>query len=382
MSSLINDTIREILMDEQQVCLPGIGTLRLNPQPAVVSPIEGRVVPPSQRATFNSNLVLDDGRILRSLQEIPVLTAAEAEALLNGYLRDIRDNLDGGRSVTVEGVGRLFKHFDGEVRFTAAGENFSKESFGLPAVELKPVVRSEKQRRAVADPILGGATGGTTTADPPPVATKPAPNRWQQFIHHPDLKPILWYIAAALATVAILILGYLALRSLAGVSDEAPLPRRERPPVVVEEPPRRQPLPPVDADRVVPDEPPRLGETSQAQPEQRQPAPTPVPDRTVTPDPATSPPAANPPVEANSPYNTAFIATGLYGSSANVTKNMNRITKLGYEAFSRREGRYTRVGVRVQYTTRPDLIETLRALQRRYDDAYVMEINGEAVRID
>lgn len=405
MSSLITDTIREILMEEQQVCLPGIGTLRLSPQAAVASPIEGKVIPPSNRATFNSNLVLDDGRVLRSLKAIPILSETEAKMLLREYLKKVTENLDAGRSVTLEGIGRLFKHFDGEIRFTAGGENFSKDSFGLPDVELKPIVRAERQRRTAADPMLAGTATATATAGttPPAEPAPPAPlrqtgshkTRWQQIVYHPDLKQILWYVAVILAAVAILFLGYLLFQTLAANYDEQPLARRQAAPVVIDRPAPRDPLPAVDADRVVPDAPPRLRD-ERAQPEEvNTTSPNSGAATSSTTGKSTRTDEINgtgqnaavsdpepPSAPAGSPYNIAFIATGLYGSSANVTKNKGRINQAGYEAFDRREGRYTRVGVRVQYTNRKDLMETLRAVQRRYDDAFVMEINGEKVRID
>lgn len=399
MSSLITETIREILMEEQQVCLPGIGTLRLTPKPAVVSPIEGKATPPSNQASFNSNLVLDDGKILRSLKEIPILTDEEANKLLQKFLQNISDNLDAGRSVTLEGIGRLFKHFDGEVRFTAGGENFSKESFGLPPVELKPIARSEKVKVSAVDPMLAPATA---PLDPlsAPASSRPTTNnsstaprpqsKWEQIVHHPDLRQILWYITAIFAAIAIVTLGYLLLQTVIKSYASDPVARITTDPVIVEEPPARIPLPPVDADRIVPDEPPRLNETrARTQPEAPVPFEQPAPATTPTEDApsslqdfTTTPPGATPPATAApAPYNTAYIAVGLYGSSANVTKNKGRINKAGYEAFSRQSGRYTRVGVRVRYTNRADLMETLRAVQQLYDDAFVMEINGEAVKI-
>lgn len=371
-------------MEDQQVCLPGIGTLRLSPQAAVASPIEGKVTPPSDRATFNSNLVLDDGRVLRSLKEIPILSDTEAEMLLKEYLKNISDNLDAGRSVTLDGIGRLFKHFDGEIRFTAGGENFSKDSFGLPDVDLKPIVRTERQRRTAVDPMLAGTPAASGVTPEPRVGATPTERDekpqtlWQQIIYHPDLKQILWYVAAIMATAAILILGYLAIQTLADNYGDDPVARREIPQVEVQQPEPRAPMPAVDADRVIPDEPPRLNDARPAPVTETENTATETPVTTTSPAPAAAPPST----PAGNTYNTAFIATGLYGSAANVTKNKGRINQAGFEAFDRREGRYTRVGVRVQYTSQTDLMETLRAVQRDYSDAFVMEINGEKVRID
>lgn len=388
------------------MCLPGIGTLRLTPQAAVASPIEGKVTPPSDRATFNSNLILDDGRILQSLEEVPVLSPEEAKFLLTEFLKNIKDDLDAGRSVTLDGIGRFFKHFDGEVRFTAGGENFSKDSFGLPDVELKPIARAEKVRTAaIGKPTSGGAvdplaapaagagahTGGATTSGRSTPAKKQG--KLAAVLNHPDLRQILWYVVAFLATIAILLTAYLLLQKVIKFYADEPVARVETPSLQVEEPPVRQPKPPVDADRIVPEEPPRLNEV-RARTTVQEPAPfeQPAPDTAKNPPASTSrtgvadettnvPTSTTPPPAPASTYNTGYIAVGLYGSDANVTKNKQRINTAGYEAFSRADGRYTRVGVRVEYTNRADLLETLRAVQKIYDDAYVMEINGEPVRI-
>ncbi len=406
MSSLITDTIREILMEDHQVCLPGIGTLRLTPQAAVASPIEGKVSPPSDRAIFNSNLILDDGRILQSLEEVPVLTETEAKQLLDEFLKNIRDNLDAGRSVTLDGIGRLFKHFDGEIKFTAGGENFSKDSFGLPDVQLKPIVRTEKTRVAAleakaapgaVDPLAPPVAGTAAYAGGSGAAGRSGGTKKQSklaaVLNHPDLRQILWYVVAFLATIAIILTGYFLLQKVIQFYADEPVARVDTPALQVETPPARTPKPPVDADRIIPDEPPRLNEARDKS-KTKEPAPFEQPagstvaavtsptDRTGVADETTNAPAKTtlPPATAST-YNTAYIAIGLYGSDANVTKNKQRINKAGYEAFSRADGRYTRVGVRVQYTNRADLLETLRAVQKLYDDAYVMEINGESVKI-
>ncbi|MEM9258734.1 MAG: hypothetical protein AAGA62_03745 [Bacteroidota bacterium] len=365
MSSAITDTIRRILMEEEQVCLPGLGTLRLLPQPALISPIEGKALPPSEQVSFNSNLVLDDGRLLRELKETEVVPPATAAFQLEEFLRNLRENLDAGRSVTLEGVGRFFKHFDGQLKFTAAGENFSKESFGLPGLELKPIIRTEKQRKgAIEDPMLVGS--GNTT-QPAPAATPTS--RLGELLNHPDLRRILWYVAAVLGVILALCLLYLLGQTIgSALADDpkTPVARVEERP---DQPASLTPAPtpsPIDARQVAPDEPPRLND--------------PDPSRTTT-DPVTPPTVDTPPAAtpANG-QNVSLIATGLYGSSRNVEKNLRRIREAGYTPFSRAEGRYTRLGVRLEFQSEEELFEALNAIRRRFsEDAFELERNGEKV---
>ncbi|MEM1359384.1 MAG: hypothetical protein AAGF89_14355 [Bacteroidota bacterium] len=372
MSSAITDTIRRILMEEEQVCLPGLGTLRLLPQPALISPIEGKALPPSEQVSFNSNLVLDDGRLLRELKETEVIPPATAAYELEEFLRNLRENLDAGRSVTLEGVGRFFKHFDGQLKFTAAGENFSKDSFGLPGLELKPIIRTEKQRRgAIEDPMLAGSGKATQPAP----ATAPT-SRIGELLHHPELRRILWYVAAVLGVILALCLLYLLGQTIGSALAEDPktpvarVEERPDPPATVAPAPAPSP---VDARQVAPDEPPRLNDL-----ETTRTTSTPV---TPPSEPAVLTPAPTTPDAAStSGQNVSLIATGLYGSSRNVEKNLRRIQEAGYTPFSRAEGRYTRLGVRLEFQNEEEFFEALTAIRRRFsEDAFELERNGEKV---
>lgn len=361
-------------MEEDQVCLPGIGTLRLRPQPALISPIEGKATPPSEQVNFNANLVLDDGRVLRGLTESTALDRAAAQAELTAFLEQTKENLDAGRSVTLEGIGRLFRHFDGQLRFTAGGDNFSKASFGLPAVDIRPIARTEK-RAAAADPMLGTPLAASTGAAPASSPQKKTPGG---ILYDPELRKILWYVAAFLGSIALLCLLYLLGTTIASALNDEPTPivqvdegPEPQPPII------RKPLPPVDAGRVVPEEPPRLRQTdSEDKPDRsyQQTEPNTNADRTTT----TAPPSR----PATTSSNVALIATGLYGSSRNVEKNIARIKAAGYDAFSTPDGRYTRVGIRLEYQTEEERFSALNRIRRLFsEDAFVWELNGERMSV-
>lgn len=367
MPTTINDTIRHLLMEEDQVCLPGLGTLRLQKQPALISPIEARAVAPSESVSFNANLVLDDGLVVRYLEESAGYGRAEAQALFDEFLRNMRENLDAGRSFTIDGVGRFFKHFDGQLRFTAGGENFSKDSFGLPMIELRPIVRTEKQRRLAADPML----------NPPSTAPAAAPKKSAStgLLYNPQLRRGLWYVAALLA---ILLVGS-ALFKLAqyagGRYADSQVPVIEDPaPRIPSDRVNVSPGPPaVDAEDVRPEAPPRLDDPPAATDTYEQPEP---------PTNAAPPTNITPPPPAASADNVALIATGLFGSQRNVNKNIDRIRAAGFETFARPEGRLTRIGARLEYDSEEELFNALNRIRRLFSDSYVMEINGEEQAVE
>ncbi len=375
MPSTINDTIRHLLMEDEQVCLPGIGTLRRLPQPALISPLEGKAAPPSEQVTFNANLVLDDGRILRALKERDGLAHDEAVRELNEFLQHMKENLDAGRSFTVDGLGRFFKHFDGQVSFTSGGDNYSKDSFGLPAIELRPIIRTEKQRQPAADPMLPNST--TAPAAAPIKKRLEWTKRFRSepdesgektgLFYHPELRKWLWLVVAGLSIIVVAFGIYTAAQYLLSRTTKAePIVRTttKRP----ELPSNRinvSPEPrPVDADRVAPDEPPRLSDPAVDNQPYVQSADPPAQNRnTPTSDASTT----------DTGEKTAYIATGMYGSQRNVEKNIDRIRAAGFDTFARPEGRLTRIGVRLEYTSPGDLNAALERLQRIYPDAFVLE---------
>jgi nucleoid DNA-binding protein len=373
MSTTIIDTIRHLLMEEDQVCLPGLGTLRLQPQPALISPMEGKALPPSELVTFNANLVLDDGRIVAALENNGQYAHAEATKMMEEFIRNMRENLDAGRSFTLDGIGRFFKHHDEQLKFTPAGDNFSKESFGLPGIELRPIVRTEKQRRAAADPILAnpnapGEQGATNTG---------RVRKRDTVLYHPELLRVLWYVVAFLFVLLVLAGIYqLVQLSIDKVPEtpvvEAPrLPSKDIPSNRV----NVSPVPSaVEAETIKPEEPPRLGEERVNQEPTTSTPTTSAPANQRTPTtPATT---TTPPAQTES-KNVALIATGLFGSQRNVNKNIDRIESAGFLSFSEPDGRYTRIGVRLEYNTEEELQDVLERVQRMFSDAFVMKVNGE-----
>jgi hypothetical protein len=369
MTEQIVTAIRDLLMEEGSVSLPGLGTLQLSPQTAMISPVEGKALPPSERVTFNENLVLDDGRLLQYLVATTDIDPDLLGKELRVFLASTNEALDAGRSFSIDGVGRLFKHYDGQMRFTASGNNYSKDSFGLPEIALQPVVRTEKRRlSSPEDPMA--VTGSST---------KKAATGTSIF-QDPALRQILWYISAVMGVILLAVILWWLIQTLASTSEVDPLEPQatEIPEGRLNVPPpasKTRPVsPPVDADRIRPGEPPRLNQPPQKSEEPATPESSPDDRPSSTKPPATTLPPGS--------RNVAMIATGLYGQDRNVEKNLRRIEEAGFEAFSRPEGRLTRVGIRLSYNTEEELFEALNQIRRRFtSDAFVTEINGEEVSI-
>lgn len=332
--------IKRLLMEDDRVCLPGIGTFLVAQQPAMISLLEGKAAPPSARVSFNSNLVVDDGRLQRELADY---------GSLEHFIGPLRQQLANGKVVTLDGIGKLYQQSGTtEVSFSTAGENLSKETFGLPPVTVQPIIRKEKS------PTATEATSRTTRRRQEKLV--------QTYGKHNsvDRRKALVYTFFAVATVTLLLL-----LIIPGMRrDTAPAALTTTPPS------KRINVPPpaaVDASAVRPEAPPRLNQTPAAtSPEKIAPARAGNSSRT----------------QSGTPLkNTAIIVIGLYGRQRNVDKQTRRLEEAGYVPHTAPEGRNTRVGVKLEYTDDAELRRALADIRERYtEEAFVMRVNGELRR--
>ena len=315
MHATLSAALRHVLMEQGRACIPGIGTLIVSPQPALVSLIERKAVPPSAMLGFNGNLVVDDGRLRQYLSD-----TGEGDYLLT----QLKDQLADGQTAQLEGIGKLYPDPGGEYRFVASGDNFSKQSFGLPSVTVQPIIRKEKVR--TAPPTTVKRSG----RERPVRSTGSTP----QFT--PEQRRTAFIVLGTILGLSLL--AFVLIRSLSGPHDRAAAI--------------------VSVDRLRPTPPPTLA---------RPPVETPT-EATVPP-----PTAA--------PVNTAIIAIGLYGRQRNVAKQEGRLREAGYEPVTDPEGRNTRVGVKFMYDAPEDLRAALADIRSNFaEEAYVMRLNGELRR--
>ncbi|OAV45645.1 hypothetical protein [Lewinella sp. 4G2] len=386
MSDLLQTTLREVLVDEGRVALPSLGTFIRENYAAVLSGADRKILPPSARVVFNGNLIVNDGRLLRALVEKKGMLRPQAEREMQALIADIRSRLQTGEHVKLDGIGTLFQQFDDQIVFTTVAEGLSKKAFGLPAVAFQPI-----NRRATAevagDPLAGASLTGTGAAvgGSEAAATATLPPRREAKVY----PPALWYTLGIILLLIALWAIYGLFRSVAGASTDdprSPVVQREQP---VTAPPVRQntaPAPaPVPANSIQPDEAPRLtNERNRVDDEAAKTRPVRQPGTSdgsaiIAPAPTTVAPPR--PATNTTGTNVALIATGLYGNAANVRKNVLRIEQAGFEAFTEKAGRYTRVGVKTTYTTAAERDRALAKVRARFTtDAFVMRINGKKVR--
>ncbi len=140
-SSSVATAIKLILIEEGRVAVPALGTLVREQKPASLDGADRTIRPPSSTIRFNGNLTASDGRLVTKLMDLEALSQRDAERAIVGFVSDIKGRMTDDRGFEIEGVGRLYRQFDGRVNFTSVKEGVNKEHYGLPAVTFYPIQR-------------------------------------------------------------------------------------------------------------------------------------------------------------------------------------------------------------------------------------------------
>jgi nucleoid DNA-binding protein/cell division septation protein DedD len=318
--------IADLLYDHDVVNLPGLGSFTGKYQPANIDHVQGKLYPPAKELAFNANLVLDDGVLVQYIQRKHQLSVEEAQRLVEDFVRKVRETLNNKEIVVLPKIGRLFRDYEGQLKFVAEGANFNTDSFGLPAVQFFPVRRLADQ---AAPPANASVREEKTT--PAPKTT------WvQNFVDWFD-RHILYFIGATALFIIFVIYWFFVYKT----PDQDPVALEPNTPEV-----------PGERFNISPSQNDEIGVTV---PEEEQPAN----DQNSGVD--TEEPTAAP------GQRSAVIQVGIFGNPDNVERLVQKIYQAGFEPYTSKSGNLTTVGVQFAYQTESDLQRTLRDVQSKFE---------------
>lgn len=318
--------IADLLYEHDVVNLPGLGSFTGKYQPANIDHVQGKLHPPAKELAFNSNLVLDDGVLVQYVQQKHQLSVEEAQRLVEDFVRKVRETLNNKEIVVLPKIGRLFRDYEGQLKFVAEGANFNTDSFGLPAVQFFPVRRLADQ---AASPASAPVREEKTT-------TAPTINWVQNLVDWFD-RHILYFIGATTLFIIFVIYWFFVHKT----PDQDPLVLD---PNAAEVPSERFNTSPSQTDEIgvtVPEEEQSAnGRDTDVDTEE----PTVVPGQ-----------------------RSAVIQVGIFGNPDNVERLVQKIYEAGFEPYTDKSGNLTRVGIQFAYETESDLQRTLRDVQAKFE---------------
>ena len=324
----IGTYIGELLYRHDAVALPGLGTFVNTYRPAVVDQVKGELHPPGRGATFNPNLVADDGLLLKHLQNSHQLDFNAAKTEIQQYVEEVKTALGRQEIIDFPEVGRLYQDYEKNLQFLPDNTNFSLEAYGLPMVEAYPVAR----------PRATAASASAASVSP---STRPATTNYV----------LIGAIAAGVAVI--LVAGYFLL------FNEAPQDKSALLPV------------PASRVNVSPSDQKGSDTDSTVKEEGAQPQPPAAAEEESTADEADW----GDEVPTPSPdQKRLIIIIGAFGNQKNVSRLVDEIYDAGYEPYTEKSGSLTRVGVQKAYRRAEEVDRALQDVRNRFNtDAKLIE---------
>lgn len=147
--------IAELLYEHQSVTIPGLGAFVSAYKPANIDQVEGKIAPPSKLVSFNRNLLIDDGLLVKQLREKFQLSYSEAMRTVEQFATNVKETIERREIVTFAGLGRLYKDYEQNYQFLPDSVNLNADAYGLPTMDYFPVARTttEKSHQSAAKPV-------------------------------------------------------------------------------------------------------------------------------------------------------------------------------------------------------------------------------------
>jgi nucleoid DNA-binding protein len=153
--------IRELLLRDQKVIIPGFGAFVNQKTPARLNRLTQVITPPSTEIIFDNRQQNDDGRLIETLVQQGKLDRARAALEVEKFVKDANTQIKSQGFVSWKGLGKLVQDNYAKITFEA-DPDFLKEGnfFDLPKINIvasKPAPKPEV-KVAPAAPVASSAT--------------------------------------------------------------------------------------------------------------------------------------------------------------------------------------------------------------------------------
>lgn len=144
----LHSAIKLLLINNQYVSIPTLGSFVVVHQPASLSPDGKTFMPPTEIISFDAKRTFNDEALERFLVEHQNMDKEDAQKAVEQFADNTKNSLQSGQQVYFEGVGMLKKGADGNIFFEPeSNEKRIASTFGLKEVPVAP--RKEAHQKPV-----------------------------------------------------------------------------------------------------------------------------------------------------------------------------------------------------------------------------------------
>lgn len=132
----IKEYIKELLLTNQGVIIPGLGGFVSEYEPAAFDLSENKFLPPSKKISFNPDYTYQDNLLSEYIGEKELIDLSEAKKQIEDFVKDSKFKLKKGETIHFEGIGSLSKSSKGSIQFSQDKDaNLLTDSFGLTSIQ-------------------------------------------------------------------------------------------------------------------------------------------------------------------------------------------------------------------------------------------------------
>ena len=135
---LLSKMVKELILDKDEVSLPGVGTFVAEMVPSVLSDKGYTINPPYKRLSFRQKGTGDDSLLIDFYAKCNNLDIETASRIIREFLHEMRHVLEPRQSIVFPGLGKLRATRENYFFFVADEDlDIYPEGFGLEPISLK-----------------------------------------------------------------------------------------------------------------------------------------------------------------------------------------------------------------------------------------------------
>ena len=152
---LLTRLLKELIIDNDRIPLPGMGYFLTEPMPAYFSEDRKTIYPPSRRISFKADERASGELVPKHYASSSGIDEETASSELHAFLKQLRITLFDKKSIDFPGIGRLRCTLEGNIYFVMdnTGSGIFAQAFGFEPVTLKPVSRDSRPAVPLPEPI-------------------------------------------------------------------------------------------------------------------------------------------------------------------------------------------------------------------------------------
>lgn len=186
---MVERYIKYLLFNYDCVVIPDLGGFITSYNTAEVHPVRHTFLPPSKGIAFNERLKNDDGLLASTIAKFENISMEDAYFQIKGFVFDIRGALKEQNKCYIKEIGTLFINHEYVLQFEQDSKtNYENESFGLPELFFKPIIRENVATRLVA--ASKDRAAATASRVPAPARRRNGSSVWTYILAIPVLAVI------------------------------------------------------------------------------------------------------------------------------------------------------------------------------------------------